>query len=135
MHILALRRLHVCSIQGQIQFQELVGTIDIVEDVFGCVQENLCNRFLFDIDVLGTITVFRADRSLLRSVNLILIRSGFKREYHAFGARKDQTAAVRSNAVKTKAVFDPQTGRVGNLDYELPLHVANKDVADGRGND
>ena len=55
--VLTHSRFDVGAIEGQVKLEELVCTVDVVEDIFCGVQNNLCDRAFLDFDIFRTVTL------------------------------------------------------------------------------
>ena len=56
-HILTPGRLDVCSIQGQVDFEELIVAVNVVEHILSRIHHNLRDGLFFDLDVLRLFTI------------------------------------------------------------------------------
>ena len=121
MNILTLGRLYISSIKGDIDLQKLIFAIYVVDDVFSRVYYHLSDRILLDLNLSWVLTVARADKVLLHTVDLCLVLSDLIGEDHTIFASKDKSATPCLDTINAHAWC------IWHIDHEFTIHIANND--------
>ena len=136
-HILAQRRLHIGTVEGKRHLKKLMLPVDVEQQIISAVQDHLSDGVSLDLKKRRLVTLRRADRLLLRSVELALVPSCLVRPDHTAFASKDETAVVRPTDVNSHVVWlsAQETRRIWHRKQELSFHAAHNNFAFGRTHD